>query len=301
MLDALLERQRLRWAGYWPGADVEAIAADVRARYGAAVAAWGLREVRVLGGGEVALVCAAGRAGQPVILKVNPRGHSDDAQLATEGAALSFWQPGGAVPRLIDSRDDGFTILMEELRPGSTLDAAGLPWDDRLAILARLAAGLHGAGTAPPGFVHLGEYALSWRRALAGEPDLLAELEELVEPWETDVLIHADLHGGNALRHGDAWKVIDPHAVRGDRHADVWALLDPLVPALPRDPAAAARTARRWVARYAAAAGMDPLRAAAWARLRARAVALTIDACVEPPGEDAAWVARLHRMADALG
>lgn len=49
----------------------------------------------------------------------------------------------------------------------------------------------------------------------------------------TDVLLHPDLHGANALRHGAGWRVIDPHAVRGDRQADVWVLIDPLAPVPP--------------------------------------------------------------------
>lgn len=114
------------------------------------------------------------------------------------------------------------------------------------------------------------------------------------------MLVHADLHGGNALRSGSGWKTIDPHAVRGDRHADGWALLDPLAPALPPQPDAAVRAARERVAHYAGAAALDPARLAAWTRLRARAEALGLDADPQTPPDDAAWAARLHRLADAL-
>jgi hypothetical protein len=54
------------------------------------------------------------------------------------------------------------------------------------------------------------------------------------------------------------------------------------------------RTAWTWVARYAAAAGLDAERAAAWVRLRARGEAL------HAADGDAAWRARLDRMADLL-
>ena len=105
---------------------------------------------------------------------------------------------------------------------------------------------------------------------------------------DDDVLLHADLHGGNVLRDGGGWKVVDPHAARGDRHADVWALLDPLVPAVPDD-----ATALRWVAIYAEAADLDPERARAWVHVRAAGEA----GDVEPDDPD--WAARLRRMAEA--
>jgi len=247
--------------------------------------------VRPLDGGYVALVCAATHAGRAVIVKVTPRGHPDDAQLVSEGAALDFWRPTGAVPALVSSTDDGFTLLMERLLPGLTLDDAGLAWEDELTILAGLAARLHSAGAPPDGFVGMTGYRLDWRGALADDPGLLAELEALATPGPADVLVHADLHAGNALRHGDSWKAIDPHAVRGDRHADIWALLDPKAP-LPDDQAGAARAVKAWVAHYAQAAGMDAQRAATWTRIRARAEAAAAG--------DADWAAHLNRVADSL-
>ena len=96
------------------------MAADVEARVARAVAAWELPPLTPLGGGNVALVYSAGDA----VLKVHPRGHEDDAHLAAEGAALRFWGPTGAVVPLRDRRDDGFTLLLEGLRPGMPLDGA---------------------------------------------------------------------------------------------------------------------------------------------------------------------------------
>jgi streptomycin 6-kinase len=257
------------------GADVDAMARDVLARREAAVEAWGLGRPAPLPGGNVALLLAA----DDVVLKVHPRGHLDDEQLAAEAAALAFWAPTGAVPRLDGVRDGGFTLLMERLVPGTPLDAAGVAWVERLEVLGALVGRLHAVGAAPGSIPHIGgTYARDWRRLLGDSP--------LFVPRDDDVLLHADLHGGNALRHGSAWRVIDPHAVRGDRHADVWALIDPLAPEPPD-----ARTAWMWVERYAAAASLDAERAAAWVRLRARGEALT---------RDAAWRARLARMADLL-
>jgi streptomycin 6-kinase len=286
------------WASYWPGADVEAMAADVVRRLAAASAAWRLEDLHHLPGGHVALVAAARRDGVPVVAKIHPRGHPEEAELRAEGDALAAWAPSGRVPPLLDRGDGGLTLLMGRVVPGTPLDATRPPLPERLEILGRLASALHAAGPAPPGSRPLATVAGRWREGLG--PDAHAELDDLLAPAPSDVLVHGDLHGGNALRGPAGWIAIDPHAYRADRHADVWALLDPLVPALPADAPEAARTARARVERYAGAAGMDPGRAARWARLRARTTAAGLLAAPALRPEDAAWAARLHALAAAL-
>jgi hypothetical protein len=298
---AAAERLAPRWTAFWPGLDVRAAAADVVARLEDAAAVWGLRDLRVLGGGNVALVCAAHRGGRPVVVKVHPRGHPGEAELRAEAGALAFWERTGAVPGLLGSRDDDLTMLLDQVRPGTALDAAGVDFDRRLVELGRLAARLHAAGAPPADALPIAAYARDWREALGGDRESLAELDALLVPAATDVLVHADLHGGNALIGTDGWKAIDPHAARADPHADVWGLLDPLVPPLPEAAADAARTARSRVARYAAAAGLDPARATAWTRVRARATASSLCAAGATPPADRRWAQRLERMADALG
>jgi hypothetical protein len=64
--------------------------------------------------------------------------------------------------------------------------------------------------------------------------------------------------------------------------------LGPTVPAVPDD-----ATARRWVAIYAEAAGLDPERAGAWVHVRAAGEAGDVEP--DHPG----WAARLRRMAEA--
>jgi streptomycin 6-kinase len=263
-----------RWRTYWPHADVERMARDVEARVDDAVAAWDLAGARPLPGGHVGAVLVT----RDLVLKVSPRDHDDDVLVASQPDALEHWRRTGIVPVLHGRRDDGFTYLMERMRPGTSLDDAGLPFEDRLRTLGALAARLHAAGPAPPSFVALSEYAARWH------PGALAE------PRDGDVLLHADLHGGNVLRHADGWRVVDPHATRGDPNADVWALLDPLVPPVGDD-----ATALRWVAIYAEAAELDPDRARAWVHVRAAGEA----GDVEP--DDPGWAARLRRMADATG
>jgi streptomycin 6-kinase len=263
------------WQGYWPSADLGRIAADIEERLSAAIAAWSLKSLEPLDGGVVALTCAAVRDGRPVVLKLNPRGHRDDAQLAAEGDALAFWRPTGAAAELLDRRDDGSTLLLERVQPGHTLDDAGLDPEERLTELGRLAARLHRAGTPPASFLHLRDFAPDWEL-----PD-----------GDEEVLVHLDLHGGNALRAGGGWKVIDPKGVRADRHADVWALMDPVMLEFLPEPGGEVRdTAERWIARYAEAAEMDAGRAREWTRIRARAELV----------ESGGWPG-LRRLADALG
>jgi streptomycin 6-kinase len=222
-----------------------------------------------------------------VVLKVNPRGHRDEVQLAGEGDALAFWEPTGAVARLVGRRDDGLTLLMERLMPGTALDDTDRSFEERLEILGGLAAELHAHVPARGSFISMSDFLADGRAAVADRPELIEELDRLVQPSDDDVLIHADLHGGNVLRHGHRWTVIDPKGVRGDRHADIWALIEPDAPALPKPGAAWAR-----VTRYAEAAGMDAQRAAAWTRMRAYLESAQLT--------DAAWAARLRDMGAAL-
>ena len=249
-------------------------------RLEAAVEHWRLGDPRPLDGGCIALVCEV----EGAVLKLNPRGHRDDPQLAGEGDALAFWEATGAVPRLLGSRDDGFTLLMERLQPGTPMNESGLGWDEQLELLGALVARLHEQGDPGDGFISMSDFCADWPGA---------GLKGLTAPRDDDVLLHADLHGGNALWDGSDWTAIDPKGVRGDRHADIWALLEPDAPPLPADPDAATETAWSWVTRYATAAGMDAERAGAWTRARAGAEAAWIT--------DEAWAARLRALAGALG
>lgn len=210
-------------------------------------------------------MCAAVRDDRPVVLKLTPRGHPDDLLLASEAVTLDFWRPTGAAIELLGRRDDGFTLLLDRARPGEPLLHSGLSWEQMLTELGRLARRLHRAGTPPAAIVPMSAYTASWTGA--------GELGELLLPSSEDVLVHLDLHPGNALRVNGGWKVIDPHGARADRHAEIWALICPEAPALPDDPVEARRIARGRLELYANAAGLDPGRAAVWTRVRAQAEA----------------------------
>jgi streptomycin 6-kinase len=264
----------------------------VRRRCATAVDAWGLRDPRWLGEGFVALVCEATRDGAPVVLKVNPGGHRDAVQLAGEPAALAYWAPTGVVPRVLGCRDSGLTTLLERLVPGTPLERTGMDWEDRLVLLGGLAATLHEANPPADLCLSMGDFTRDWRDALAREPELLSELDELMASTGDHVLLHADLHGGNVLLHEGGWKVIDPKGVRGDRHADIWALIEPDAPPLPGEAGAATRVAWDRVERYAEAAGLDPERAGGWARVWALAEAAQVS--------DTEWAECLRAVGSAL-
>src|SRR5918999_1500943 len=98
------KRLEARWRGYWPGVEAAELVADVEGRLASAAATWGLKDIEPLDGGRVALTCGATQNGRPVVLKLNPRDHPDDAQLAGEGHALAFWNATGAAAELLDQR-----------------------------------------------------------------------------------------------------------------------------------------------------------------------------------------------------
>lgn len=270
-----------RWQRYWPDADAERIAADVRARLEAALGGWELAAPQPLGGGVGALTCACG----DVVVKVLPRLHPEERLLRGEGEALAHWRTTGAAVPLIDRRDDGLTLLLQRLAPATLLDER--TYEEQLVIAGELVRRLHAAGPPPAALPSIDEYAEPYRRA--GD----TELEDLLDSAGAPVAVHADLHGGNVLRDGDRWVAIDPKGVAGDPHLDVWLLVCPQAPPLPEhDPVA---ELRRRIAVYCDAAGLDAGRATRWVRAIARAEALLM-----ADSAFSGWPARLRAIAGAL-
>ena len=292
-----LERLARNWRRFFPGCDPAEMGADVAARAEAVAHVWDLEEVKPLGGGEVALVCAAVKGGRPVVLKVQPRAGEDGRAMRGEAVALRAWEGSGAAVGLLAADEEGLTLLLERLSPGTPLDETGADAATRMRLLAEVALRLHRVGAgAPAGMVGLADYCESWRAVLGGSPAEVDELDALLASSTEQVVLHGDLHGGNVLRHGSGWMAIDPHAVVGERSAEIWSLIDPLSPALGTDRG----RVRAAVAAFASAAGLDPGRAARWARLRALAEAATIERDEEAEDRDQAWAAKMRRFAAAL-
>jgi streptomycin 6-kinase len=221
-------------------------------------------------------------------VKVLPRLHPEAALLSGEGEALAHWRGTGAAVPLIDRRDEGMTLLLERLVPASPLE--DLPYDEQLGIAGELVARLHGAGAAPDRLPPIDDYVEPYRTV----PDarLQAELEALITEPPPAVAAHADLHGGNVLRHGDRWVAIDPKGVAGDPHLDVWLLVCPQAPPLPHTGASA--ELRRRIAVYCDAAGLDADRAARWVRVVAGS-----EAVLSADSAFSEWPRRLRAIATA--
>jgi streptomycin 6-kinase len=184
--DALRDLQQ-RWQRYWPETDASAIAADAEQRLEAACQTWELTDPLPLYGGVVGLTCAAGDR----VVKVLPRGHPEGAEMRGEAEALARWKGSGASVELLEQRDDGMTLLMPRVEPGTTLDAVVTDYDEQLRIVGGLVKQLHA-----------------------------------IDPH----IAHADLHGGNVLLDGEHWVAVDPKGITGDRHVDVWLLVCPQAP-----------------------------------------------------------------------
>ena len=289
------------WPRFWAGCDARGAGADVLARLQAATDAWRLSGVEVMSGGVVSLVCAATRPDAvPVVVKVSPRVPGSH-RLAAEGAALAFWQPTGGAVAVIDERDDGYTLLLERVTPGDSLEDADLALEDMLRVCGTLAGRVHAAGPAPDAFERLrvADRMPNWLSLLAGEPELQAELRQLLRDRGDDVLIHGDLHARNILRHADGWKIIDPQALRADRHAEVRPLLEAAL-ALTGDEAANRVSVDAWLHAFGSAAGMDAHRLRRFTLLRALSEARGVDRMRDANAQWVRWATGLHRLAIAL-
>lgn len=245
-----------RWREWYDPETVARHRADVEARAERALAAWELERPRLLEGGHVALTAAAESADGPCVLKVKPR----DPAFGDEGGCLVACAP--LTPRLLDRRDDGYTLLIELLEPGTALDRSGLDRLEQLDVIGRLARRLRAvAFEAPP--LRDSAMAAEWLEALDGaERDRLAALLS-----DESVLVHTDLHPANVLDDRGQWRVIDPEPHRAAPEAETFALITATHEFLSADELHAR------IGRYCEAAGLDPTRAAEWIRLRTLAEA----------------------------
>ena len=117
-------------------------------------------------------------------------------------ATLALQDRGG--PKVLASDPETGAVLMERIRPGTTLAESDLDEVDRLPIFVDAVRKLHGAtidGTMP-----LREYVV-------GDHPVLRRLHETSpEP----IFLHGDLHHSNILAGPDGWVTIDPKGLQGD-------------------------------------------------------------------------------------
>lgn len=130
-------RQHRNWA-QWFGADWHAVRLATTARAAAAIADWELSGAEPFGGGAVGYVYRARRhTGEAVVLKVEPA----TTAWAPQGAdrALAIWARAGLAPRVIASRDDGRTLLLERVTPGTPLGDRSPSIDVTFPVIADMA------------------------------------------------------------------------------------------------------------------------------------------------------------------
>lgn len=216
--------------------------------------------------------------GESAVLKLSP----DPALGASEAEALAAWRSSGRVPRVLNLDRDSGALLLEAIRPGTTL-ADSRP-AAHLGAVAELVGDLHasaGAG-AMSGFPPLVErvefiFALYEERlrepavALAVPVDLLegsaAAARRLAVESGQRVLLHGDLHAKNVLNGGVRGLVaIDPRAYVGDPAFDLidWVLVD----------GGDARTARPRAEWLAERVRVDPAKLWRWCESTAVLVAI---------------------------
>jgi streptomycin 6-kinase len=252
----------------WGFGDVDWLAADVVERCKEATRAWGLSRLRPLAGGEVALVLAVRAPTGEAVLKLGPRPPGCPPSL--EGEGLSVWAERGAAPRLLGTRDDGHTLLLERIHPGRTLRETGASGSEIVETIGTLCRALHSAEP-PARFPSLADHAHTdgWFAALAGTPehDVLTRLTTSADGGR---LLHIDLHWLNALQGPDGWLAIDPKPCVGDPCADVWAFFDgPPRREIPDRPQSARTYLHGLIDAYARASGLDRARLASWIHIRA--------------------------------
>ncbi|CAN5350342.1 streptomycin 6-kinase [soil metagenome] len=232
---------------------------------------WHLTAGEPFVGGATAAVLRVTRAdGSPAVLKVGY------PHLEAIWEAVGLEAAGGLSPTVYAQDAWTWSLLLEEVRPGTPLARAGLPVDEALAAGGELLAALH-ARPVPAGIPSLAEAMAGYAAQAAdrmpglgpalaglGAHDLVeravADLLELAGSSPDTALLHGDFNPGNILFDaggGRSWRVVDPKPMHGDPAFDVWPLATQLGIHLESQLAAAAR-----------AAGVDADRAARWSFAR---------------------------------
>ena len=284
-----LAHLEVNWRAWWPERFAQ-LRSQMLARVDSAVIAWSLERLELMHGGDIAIVCAARRDDRDVVLKVNPE-LPEETGVRDEARGLAAWARSGAAVELLAQRDEGLTLLLERLRPATSLGLAVADPCERLRVLGTLARELH--KVPPPAEIcHLRDSseARDWLERLARDPEAKECAELLAD--ERVALLHTDLHIDNTLYDGARWRVIDPKPHLGPPEADVFGLLS-LGVDLPDDSSAQALVLE-WTRVYADAAAMNLELLRRWARIRALASARRAEALGD------SWAGYLRALVAAL-
>ncbi|KOV86786.1 aminoglycoside phosphotransferase [Nocardia sp. NRRL S-836] len=189
---------------------------------------WGLSLGAPFEGGSAATVMRCRWPdGTPAVLKVG----RDRDLIAAQAAALALFAPSGRVPAVLAFDADAGAVVLEEVLPGTA--AEDLPAYALPALWADLLAALHGVGVPeqPTGTLRarceeafarvgrrLGDPAVAARIGPIDWARAMQRCARLLDTTGAPVLLHGDLHPGNALDAGPARGLVavDPKACVGD-------------------------------------------------------------------------------------
>jgi streptomycin 6-kinase len=157
------------------------------------------------------------------VLKIN----FPEEETEHEADAFALWNGAGAV-RLLDRADEHQALLVERCRPGTQLWA--LPDDEATELAADVLEQLSVPAGEP--FRRLEDAAARWAEELPERAldrklvdRAVSFLREAAPTQRESVLLHQDLHGGNALLSERGWLAIDAKPLVGEREFDVASLI----------------------------------------------------------------------------
>ncbi|MFJ2738392.1 aminoglycoside phosphotransferase family protein [Streptomyces sp. NPDC087440] len=238
---------------------------------------WGFEpgEVFASGASSVVLRCQWDD-GTPAVLKLSP----DRELLGRQAEMLRLFAPSGRVPAVLAADVAAGAMAVEEVRPGTEAedmpqDALPLQWGELLTALHAVAPPegwpLDLRGRFEESFARIGRRlsepvvaaqldAAAWQRAMR-------RCDALLETQDRVVLLHGDLHLGNALDGGPSRGLvaIDPKACVGDPCFDA---VDHVVAGAGNE------GVEDRCRRVAAACGLDEGRLFAWSRVVAPMAAI---------------------------
>ena len=168
---------------------------------------WGLVPGAAFVGGEAASVLHVTTGdGIEAVLKVG----FPHVEAVGEAIALESWGHGLA-PRVLRQDPWTWSMLLERLRPGTSLRESSLPTLERVRIGSDLLRRIS-ATTAPPGIPTVTEIAGHYLSASDSGTGF----------------VHGDLNPNNVLESQGRWMVIDPKPMAGGPEFDVWPLVTQL-------------------------------------------------------------------------
>jgi len=210
------------------GPDAEVWLAEVPAQAAQLASRWGfaLGELFESGASSVVLRCEW-PDGTPAVLKLSP----DKALLTKQVEMLRVFAPSGRVPAVLAADEEAGAMVLEEVLPGT--EAEDLRQESLPQLWGELLAALHAVPVPPhwpsdlrgrfeESFDRIGrrlsEPAIGARIDQATWQRAVRRCETLLDTQSPRVLLHGDLHLGNALDGGPSRGLvaIDPKACVGD-------------------------------------------------------------------------------------